>query len=408
VLAANALLLVGHSPETAAGQPGLLGAWGGLVQATLAHGGAIDILARLGVVLLLFMVGLESNLAAMMQVGLSSLLVATVGVVAPFLLGFATSYWLLPGSHDLMVHVFIGATLAATSVGITARVLRELGRLDQPESRIILGAAVIDDVMGLVLLAVVAGSITAQNAGGTLNPLDVVRIAGVALLFLGLAVVVGQRLAPRVFGLAARLPGEGVLLATALVVCFLLAGTANLIGLAPIVGAFAAGLLLDRVHYRDFRLRGDEHDVEELIEPLAAFLVPVFFVQMGMTVRLESFANPAVIGFAALLTLAAVLGKQVCGLAVVERGLDRVSVGVGMIPRGEVGLIFASIGRSLVLDGQPVVDEVANSAVVIMVIVTTLVTPPLLQYTLARSERRRDAVAGSDAERPAEEPTARG
>lgn len=397
VVAANALLLTGHPAESAAAQPDLVGAWGRFVTDALAHGGPVDILARLGVVLLLFMVGLESNLEAMMQVGLSSLLVAVVGVAAPFFLGLVTSYYLLPGSHDLMVHVFIGATLAATSVGITARVLRELGRLDQSESRIILGAAVLDDVMGLVVLAVVAGSINAKAAGGALDLLGVVRIAGLALLFLVFAVLLGQRFSPLIFTRTARWPGEGVLLATALVVCFVLAGVANLIGLAPIVGAFAAGLLLDRAHYEDFRHRGEKHDVEELVEPLAAFLVPVFFVQMGLTVRLETFVAPGVVGFALVLTVAAILGKQVCGLAVVERGLDRMSVGVGMVPRGEVGLIFASIGRSLWLEGEPVISSAANSAVVMMVILTTLITPPVLQWTLARGDRLRAGAERSSA-----------
>ncbi len=150
--------------------------------------------------------------------------------------------------------------------------------------------------------------------------------------------------------------------------------------LAAIVGAFAAGLILEEVHFRGFR---EEIHLEQLIKPIATFLVPIFFVLMGVQVRLETFADLAVLGVAAGLTIAAIIGKQICGFGVVEKGLDRITVGVGMIPRGEVGLIFASIGK-----GLKVIDDATFSAVVIMVIVTTLVTPPVLKLTLARWEKR--------------------
>jgi len=349
-------------------------------------GTPMDILARLGVVLLLFTVGLESNLDAMLKVGVTSLLVATIGVVCPFVLGWGVSTWLLPGQADPMTHVFIGATLCATSVGITARVFQELGRLDQDESRIVLGAAVIDDVMGLVVLAVVSSMITAKATGQALAVGSVLMLVLVAVGFLVVAVLGGRWLAPRAYGLASHLQGEGLLLITSLAICFLLSAAAGAIGLAPIVGAFAAGLLLDHVHYKDLNERqGTEHDLEELLAPLTALLVPLFFVQMGMTVRLDTFGQAGVLGFAALLTLAAIVGKQACGLAV-GKGLDRISVGVGMIPRGEVGLIFAAIGRQLHIGGQPVIGDVANSAVVIMVIVTTMVTPPVLAWTMRRGD----------------------
>ncbi|MCC7491532.1 MAG: cation:proton antiporter [Fimbriimonadaceae bacterium] len=390
VLGGNALLLWGHTPASAVAQGGLLAAWGGLVQDVLAHGGPLDILARVGVVLLLFTVGLESDIGAMLRVGPSSLLVATVGVVCPFVLGFFVSQQLLPGGpHHPLIHVFIGATLCATSVGITARVLQELGRLNQDESRIVLGAAVIDDVMGLVILAVVAGMIGAEGGGEPLTAWGIARICGLAVGFLVVAVLLGRWMAPRVFRIASRLLGDGLLVVTAFAICFLLAGLAGVVGLAPIVGAFAAGLLLDEVHFEDFRQQGVPHRLEELVEPVAAILVPLFFVQMGMSVDLRTFANPAVLGFAVVLTAAAVVGKQACGLAVLGRGLDRLSVGVGMIPRGEVGLIFASIGRSLTLGGERVIGDNANAAVVIMVIVTTMLTPPILAWTLRRGDARR-------------------
>jgi Kef-type K+ transport system membrane component KefB len=186
-----------------------------------------------------------------------------------------------------------------------------------------------------------------------------------------------------VFRVASRLQARGVLLALALSWCFLLSWLASVIELAPIVGAFAAGLVLERVHYRALVDKG-EHELEELVAPIAAFLVPVFFVVMGMRTDLASFADTRVLGLAAALTFAAVIGKQVCGLAVVGGGVDRITVGLGMIPRGEVGLIFANMGMALVLAGTPIITPPLYSAIVVMVIVTTLVTPPALKWSLGR------------------------
>jgi Kef-type K+ transport system membrane component KefB len=178
-----------------------------------------------------------------------------------------------------------------------------------------------------------------------------------------------------------------VLLAIGLAFCFLLSWLANLIGLAPIVGAFAAGLVLEQTHYRDFVERG-EHELEELIHPISSFLVPVFFILMGMRTDLRTFAQPGVLGLAAALTVAAIIGKQACSLGVIGPGIDRLSVGLGMIPRGEVGLIFANIGLALSIGEEPVIDQATYSAVVVMVIVTTMVTPPALKWSLGRSQRR--------------------
>ena len=343
---------------------------------------SIDMLSKLGVILLLFMVGLESTVAQMVKVGASSFLVAILGVVGPFALGWGVGVWLLP-EHSAYMHAFLGAALTATSVGITARVLKDLGRSQTTESRIILGAAVIDDVLGLLILAVVSGIITAANAGAEMSYGDVGVTVLKASVFLIGSLVVGLRLAPRMFLLASKLRAQGVLLAVGLSFCFVLAYLANTIGLAPIVGAFAAGLILENVHYRDFVDRG-EHSLEHLIEPIAAFLVPVFFVLMGMRTDLRSFVDINVLGLAAALCAAAIIGKQLAMLGVVEKGLDRLSVGIGMIPRGEVGLIFANIGLTLVIGGERIVDQGTFSAVVVMVIVTTVVTPPLLKWSLNR------------------------
>ncbi|MFL6335437.1 MAG: cation:proton antiporter [Pyrinomonadaceae bacterium] len=355
---------------------------------TLRTHAVIGALAEIGVIILLFEVGLESNLGEMLEVGWSSLLVAAAGVVAPFFLGWGVSAYFLPGEATLG-HVFIGATLCATSVGITARVLRDLGRLQTREARIILGAAVIDDVMGLLILAVVAGAIRASAAGGALALSDVGLIALKSIAFLVGAILVGHFVVPHLFRGVGRFKSRGVLLTMSLAFCFLLAWLAAEVGLAPIVGAFAAGLVLDEADFEHFSERG-ERKLEDLIAPVSAVLVPVFFVQMGMRVDLSAFARWELLGLAATLTVAAIIGKQVCALAVVERGVNRLAVGLGMIPRGEVGLIFAGIGASLMLpDGRglpvPVIGPAVFGAVVIMVIVTTLVTPPALKWALQRT-----------------------
>jgi Na+:H+ antiporter len=345
----------------------------------------IDVLAQLGVLILLFQVGLESTVRDMLKVGVPSLLVAVLGVVTPFLLGWGVGALVLP-EHSRYAHVFLGATLTATSVGITARVLSDLGRSKSSEARVILGAAVVDDVLGLVILAIVGGAIQAANSGQPMATAAVLGVVFKALVFLGGALALGVTLSPRLFHLASRLRGRGVLLTTALVFCFVLSFAASAIGLAPIVGAYAAGLILEDVHYRDFTARG-EHHLEELVQPVATLLVPVFFVLMGMRVDLTAFARVEVLGLAALLTVAAVIGKQACSLGAFG-GLDRISVGIGMIPRGEVGLIFAGIGLTLTVGGERIIDEAVFSAVVIMVIVTTMITPPALKWSLARGERR--------------------
>lgn len=383
-------------------QPGVLGELGaGIVLGNLVLFGftgaeplktneTIAALAELGVIILLFEVGLESDLKEMIEVGWSSLLVAIVGVIAPFFLGWAVSAYFIPDEPRL-VHIFIGATLCATSVGITARVFKDLGKLATREARIILGAAVLDDVLGLLILAVVAGAIRAAATGGVLSMLDVVMIAAKSLLFLVAAIAIGHFLMPRVLRGAGHLETRGVLLTLAISFCLFLAWAAAKVGLAPIVGAFAAGLILDEVHYRPADGR-TERDLNDLLQPVSTVLVPIFFVLMGLKVDLRLFARLDILGFAAVLTIAAIVGKQVCGLAVVERGVNRLAVGLGMIPRGEVGLIFAGIGATLILPNvagvsEPVVSASTFGAVVIMVIITTLVTPLSLKWSLGRNKR---------------------
>lgn len=351
-------------------------------------------IAEIGVIILLFEVGLESDLKEMMEVGWSSLLVAVLGVIAPFFLGWAVSAYFIP-EESRLTHIFIGATLCATSVGITARVFKDLQKLATREARIILGAAVIDDVLGLMILAVVAGAIRATAAGVALSFTHVGLIAAKALIFLVGAILLGQFIVPRLLRGAGRLQSEGVLLTVAISFCLLLSWISTKVGLAAIVGAFAAGLVLDEVHFKPARARV-ERNLEDLLQPVSFVLVPTFFVLMGMKVDLRFFGQLDLLGFALALTLVAVVGKQICSAGVLERGTNRLAVGLGMIPRGEVGLIFAGIGATLLLPDtkgvrRPVIGAATFGAVVIMVIVTTLLTPPLLKWALARGEKKKAA-----------------
>jgi Kef-type K+ transport system membrane component KefB len=359
--------------------------------AYVAHDGVVEALAELGVILLLFEVGLSTRLADLMRVGLSAFLVALIGVIVPMILGYLVGAWLLPGRHPY-VPLFLGATLCATSVGITARVLKDMGKVQTAEGQIILGAAVIDDVMGLVVLAVMVGLVGAgagASAGeGTLVTLAVVSAKAVGFLVGALAL--GRALAPRLFRYGARLRGHGVVLTLALMVCFALAWAANLAGLAPIVGAFAAGLVLEGVPFDEILPDGDK--LENLLLPLSTVLVPIFFVRMGLQVDLPGLAGGSLV-LALALTAVAILGKQACALAVVTRGADRLTVGLGMIPRGEVGLIFAGMGLTLKVNGAPVLGSSEFAAVVAMVMLTTVLTPPLLRWRLGQVARGAEASA---------------
>jgi len=397
VLVALAFVLVGAKLAgelfERAGQPAVLGELlvgivlgnlalvGGPELSALAADETFEVLAELGAILLLFHVGLESTPREMMAVGGRAALVAAVGVATPMALGFGVGQVLRPG-ESWMLHAFLGAMLSATSVGITARVLKDVGALRSPFARIILGAAVIDDVLGLLVLAVISGVIRAAEAGEPLGLQALGVIVLKAVLFLVGALAVGSFASPRLFRAALALRSRGVVLALSLGLCFVLAYLALKAGLAPIVGAFAAGLVLEDVHFEGHVQRG-ERPLHETLEPLIALFVPVFFVRMGLLVDARSFATASVLGFALLLTLAAVLGKLACALAT-PKGMSGLTVGLGMMPRGEVGLIFAGIGAHLVLGGRPVVDPATYAAAVFMVVATTLATPPLLLWSMRR------------------------
>jgi Kef-type K+ transport system membrane component KefB len=343
----------------------------------------LALLAELGVVLLLFQVGLESNMAQMAKVGASAFVVATVGVILPLALGYGVHAAIDP-DRSWHTHLFIGAVLSATSVGITARVFKDLGKIDSPTGRVVLGAAVIDDVMGLVVLAVVTGIVTGANTGQSLDVLAISLLIVKAIGFLGLAILLGGPVSRRLYKAAGVLRVRGVLLAASLAFGLVVAYLAYLVGLAPIVGAFAAGLVLDEVVYHDLQDR-ENHRLEDQLRPLGELLTPMFFVLTGAKVDLSIFGDTDTVTLAAALTAAAVIGKQACTLVAFGEGVHKLSVGLGMIPRGEVGLIFAAAGHALLLDGKPVISESTYGAIVIMVMITTMVTPPLLAWSLKRA-----------------------
>lgn len=265
-------------------------------------------------------------------------------------------------------------------MGITARVLTDLRATQTPEGQTILGAAVLDDVLGLIVLAVVGGAARAAGPGGPgLSALAAATILLKAALFLGATVGLGQFLSGPLVRLVGRSGHPGLLLIVGLALCFTLAFVAELVGLADIVGAFAAGLLLDP-YGRGVRTHQEARTLADLLTPLSEVFVPLFFVLMGIQVHLASLLRPEALGLGALLVACAVAGKLVGALGAVGRGINRLAVGVGMVPRGEVGLIFAGIGARLTLDGRPLLDQGTYSALVLMVVVTTLVTPPGLRW----------------------------
>jgi len=347
----------------------------------------VEFLAELGVVLLLFEVGLESTLTEMRAVAPTSGLVAIIGVVAPMAMGYGVSLWLLPEA-PFSLHLFIGATLCATSVGITARVLKDLDAMARPETRVILGAAVIDDVLGLIVLAVVA---SIAEFGAVPGPKDLALIVGLAAGFLVGALLLGAYVMPGVFRFASKLRTPDVLAAVAIGLCLLLAGVSGAAGLAPIVGAFAAGLILEEVHVRPFG-RKSAHDLTEIIGPIVAVMAPIFFVRTGMMVQLGGIGTEPLL-LALALTVVAVVGKLIAGIGVRSGTADRFTVGIGMVPRGEVGLIFANVGAGIQFEGKPLIAAGVYAAIVLMVMASTVVTPPWLAHRIRRVSSKQSDVA---------------
>jgi Kef-type K+ transport system membrane component KefB len=342
----------------------------------------IHLLAEIGVALLLFEIGLETDVKELFRVGASATVVALVGVVAPFLLGFAFWFVVQPdigvpvaGVSPAVVAIFVGATLTATSVGITARVLTDLGRIHTPEARVVIGAAVVDDVLGLVILAIVSG----LAAGATLSLLGIAFKFVVAGGFLVAAVLIGNIVAPRLFTAIDSMRVRGVLLVSALSFALLFAALAGLAGSAMIIGSFAAGIVLSSTNQFDL--------ITERVAPVADIFTPIFFVAVGASVNVNLFLpwsavfDISVLGVGAALLVIAIAGKVVSGYAVGwgARPLNHLAIGVGMIPRGEVGLIFAHLGLA-----NGILTPEVYSAILIMVIATTFLAPPLLKPVFAR------------------------
>ncbi|HEX6309816.1 MAG TPA: cation:proton antiporter [Longimicrobiales bacterium] len=344
----------------------------------------VHLLAEVGVALLLFEIGLETDIREMFRVGGSATLVAMVGVIAPFLLGFA--FWMIarpsigahaPGISDTMVAVFVGATLTATSVGITARVLTDLNRMHTPEARVVIGAAVVDDVLGLVILAIVSG----LAAGAALTIFGIAMKFVVAAGFLVAAVIIGNVIAPRVFAVVDSMRVRGVLLVSAFSFALLFAALAGLAGSAMIIGSFAAGIVLSSTNQFDM--------ITERIAPVADLFTPIFFVAVGAGVDVNLFLpwtatfDVSVLMIGAALLVIAIVGKVVSGYSVGwgRRKLDHLAIGVGMIPRGEVGLIFAHLGLT-----NGILSSQVYSAILIMVMFTTFLAPPLLKPIFARMD----------------------
>ncbi len=318
----------------------------------------LAMIAEFGVVILLFQIGLHTDLASLLKVGPAAVTVGSVGVVLPFAAGFAVTTALgLP----MLPSIVCAAALTATSIGISARILGDLGELDSTEGRTVLGAAVLDDVVGLVILAIVA----TLAEGGEVTTASALRTGGVAVGFLVVALLAGRLVAPRLFATISRLQVSGATGALALAFALALAAAAGLAGSAMIIGAFAAGLILHETKQR--------HTIEEATTGLGHFFVPIFFASVGASVDVAAMMQPAALQLGGLLLLIGVVGKFVAGYAPFWLPVRHALIGAAMVPRGEVGLIFAQMGLA-----TGALTSEHFGAVMLMVIGTTIVTPPWL------------------------------
>ena len=331
------------------------------------------LLGEIGVILLLFQVGLEMDLGEMAKVGKPALLVALIGVLVPFAAGFGVA---CAFGESGKISLFIGAALTATSVGITARVLGDLRALALRESRIVLGAAVADDVLGLIILTVVVKVVTE----GSISASVVFETIGLALGFLVITGLLAIYVIPKAFTRIDRVAKSSttiVAVSFALMLAFSL--LANQAKLAFIIGAFMAGLAVGR---------SQQHErIAEGLNPLGHIFIPVFFASIGINADLDAMFQPSVLALATVLTVVAIIGKLVAGFGIGRSPGDKLLIGIGMIPRGEVGLIFASIGLS-----KGILDDELYGALLLMVLVTTLITPPLLRLKLAKRQESKNSV----------------
>ena len=334
-------------------------------------GDVVSTLAEIGVVLLLFEVGLETNLEEFIELGSTSLLVALIGVVAPFALGFGSIYALNLGGEDQFgIALFVGAAMTATSVGITARVFGDLGALKSREAKTIIGAAVVDDILGLLILTVVAGVL---GSSGDFSIVDLGIISAKAIGFLVAVVIVGRKLSKPIFNFFVKIPSPGTFVTGSFIFAMLLGAAAHFVGLHPIVGAFAGGVVAGE--------SGMTHRIRDEMKPLNFLLVPIFFVYIGSEVNIQTLASLDVFLYGMLVSLLALVGKYVSALGAMGKGLNTSLIGIGMSPRGEVGLIFVAVATTTLSD---IITGDIISIIIWMVIVTTVIAPILLNRILQR------------------------
>jgi len=321
----------------------------------------LTILAELGIILFLFHVGLDSNIEELMKMGRTSFSVACIGMAVPFALGYLVALLLF---GDSMMAIFIGATLTTTSISIPAMVLTDLGKLTSDESKVIIGAAVIDDVIGLILLTIIVPVLNSE----AISYFDISTTAVTAILFLAGSLIIGRKAVPYVIEMLGKVQTSGITVVAAFAFTLSLAFLADFFGLATVVGGFFAGLILAQSNNRD--------DIYKQTAPLTELFTPVFFVMMGTVIGVETL-NAEAIQIALLITVVAILGKLSSGLGALGTKLNKSAIGSGMVSRGEIALIFTSFGLA-----QGVISPTIYSSMVIMVILTTIVTPILMKITL--------------------------
>ncbi|TXI92061.1 MAG: cation:proton antiporter [Neisseriales bacterium] len=363
---------------------------------SVTHSSIIAFFAEIGSILLLFEIGLESSVDGLFKVGKYGLITAIIGVIVPFCLG----YWLLGdiilSSHDVKLNLFLAATLAATSTGISVRVFKDLGIINNSACQIVLAASIIDDILGLIILAFVSGLVIAGSTSYSAMGLILLNVG----VFFFMTLVLARKITPNIINQVLRISNdEPMVLAILLSFCLFWSWTASLVGLAPIIGAFVAGLIIDEIAFRrslhpywynrilemddregvyqEFKTDIIGHYYKErlsnLVKPLNHAFVPIFFVYAGMQVDIIAVANFKIILYGVAISLIAIAGKLVSGIFL-PKSVNKLVVGFGMVPRGEIGLIFALTGKELGVFSQEIF-----AAILIMVIITSLVTPIALQ-----------------------------
>lgn len=345
----------------------------------------IKLLAEIGIILLLFEVGIETDFGKLTKTGSKPFFVAIVGVVAPFVLGFFVSYQIF--HLGLLVSLFIGSTLTATSIGITMRVLTELKKQSSDETQIILGAAVIDDIIGIIILSV----LFEFSQGGGISFFNIGRILLFICLFLILAPIAAKAISGIIKYYAAKSEIPGLVPSTIVALILFFAWLAHLVGAPELLGGFAAGLALSRqfiLPFGSFFHIGEDfsHRVEKEMKPIVHLFAPIFFFTIGLSLNFREINwGSSFIWMLFLLVLAAaVIGKLCSGFVLFkEKKWLKWAVGIAMIPRGEVGLIFADMGKS-----GNVFDKDTYAAMILVIAITTMFTPFVMRAFYTSVEKK--------------------